>query len=86
MQTNLAAWARDTDLGKEADAILRRWPDGRFDVVVRDPRIVWPDGIFADDTHVYVVLGQWTRLPRFHNGQDMRKPPYLIARMPITAP
>ena len=24
MQTNLAAWARDTDLGKEADAILRR--------------------------------------------------------------
>lgn len=24
MQTNLASWARDTDLGKEADAILRR--------------------------------------------------------------
>ena len=24
MQTNLASWARDTDLGNEADAILRR--------------------------------------------------------------
>ncbi len=67
----------------EHDAILRRWPDGRFDVVVRDPRIVWPDGIYATATHVYVTLGQWDRLPGFNAGKDLRQPPYLLVRAPI---
>lgn len=67
----------------EHDAILRRWPDGRFDVVVRDPRIVWPDGIYATATHVYVTLGQWDRLPGFNQGRDLRQPPYLLVRAPI---
>ncbi|WP_066098548.1 L-dopachrome tautomerase-related protein [Xanthomonas massiliensis] len=67
----------------EHDAILRRWPDGRFDVVVRDPRIVWPDGIYADEHYVYVTLGQWDRLPGFNGGKDLRQPPYLLVRAPI---
>jgi len=50
------------------------------------PRFVWPDGLFADNSYVYVTLGQWTRLPQFHNGVDMRKPPFIVARMSITAP
>lgn len=79
-------WGRIYTTAADHDAVFRRNADGSFDLIARDPRFVWPDGIFADDTHVYVVLGQWTRLPRFHNGQDMRKPPHLIARMPITAP
>ncbi|MCD9028375.1 major royal jelly family protein [Luteimonas sp. BDR2-5] len=70
----------------EHDAILRRWPDGRFDVVVRDPRIVWPDGIHATATHVYVTLGQWDRLPGFNQGRDLRQPPYLLVRAPIDPP
>ena len=67
----------------EHDAILRRWPDGHFDVVVRDPRIVWPDGIYADEHYVYVTLGQWDRLPGFNGGKDLRQPPYLLVRAPI---
>lgn len=67
----------------EHDAILRRWPDGHFDVVVRDPRIVWPDGIYADAHYVYVTLGQWDRLPGFNGGKDLRQPPYLLIRAPI---
>jgi hypothetical protein len=39
-------------------------------VVARDPRIVWPDGIFADDRYVYFVLGQWNRLPGFNGGAN----------------
>lgn len=70
----------------EHDAILRRWPDGRFDVVARDPRIVWPDGIFATDRHVYVTLGQWDRLPGFNGGIDLRQPPYLLVRIPLDGP
>lgn len=70
----------------EHDAILRRWPDGHFDVVVRDPRIVWPDGIYATDHEVYVTLGQWDRLPGFNGGKDLRQPPYLLIRAPIDPP
>lgn len=67
----------------EHDAIMRRNTDGSFDVVVRDPRIIWPDGIFATKTHVYCTLGQWNRLPGFNGGKDLRRPPYLLIRAPI---
>ncbi len=67
----------------EHHALLRRWPDGHFDVVVRDARIVWPDGIFATADSVYVTLGQWNRLPSFNGGKDLREPPYLLMRAPL---
>lgn len=70
----------------EHDSILRRNPDGQVEVVVRDPRIVWPDGIFATATHVYCTLGQWNRLPGFNDGKDLREPPYLLVRTPIASP
>jgi len=68
----------------EHDAILRRYPDGRMDAVARDPRIIWPDGIFANDRYVYCVLGQWNRLPGFNGGVNLRRPPYLLIRVPTT--
>nr|WP_240488669.1 major royal jelly family protein [Labilithrix luteola] len=67
----------------EHDEILRRRRDGTMDVLTRDPRIVWPDGIFATQDHVYVTLGQWNRLPAFNDGKDLRQPPYLLVRIPI---
>jgi len=67
----------------EHDAIMRRYPDGHFDVMARDPRIVWPDGLFATDHYVYATLGQWDRLPGFNGGKDLRRPPYLLIRIPI---
>nr|WP_246387182.1 major royal jelly family protein [Gluconacetobacter sacchari] len=71
----------------EHDAIMRWRPeDGTIDVVVRDPRIVWPDGIFATLTHVYCTLGQWNRLAGFNGGKDLRQPPYLLVRAPIAPP
>jgi sugar lactone lactonase YvrE len=66
----------------EHDAILRRWPDGHLDTVARDPRIVWPDGIFVTERWVYVTLAQSNRLPEFHEGRDLRQPPYLLVRAP----
>ncbi|MDB5653231.1 MAG: putative major royal jelly-like protein [Tardiphaga sp.] len=66
----------------EHDSIMRRNPDGSIEVVARDPRIVWPDGIFATATHVYCTLGQWNRLPQMNGGHDLRQPPYLLVRVP----
>ncbi|SHM44003.1 Sugar lactone lactonase YvrE [Sphingobium sp. YR657] len=79
-------WGRIYTTAGEQDAIFRRNLDGSFDLIARDPRFVWPDGIFADEHYVYVTLGQWTRLPRLNNGQDLRKPPFLVARVPIQPP
>ena len=79
-------WNRIYTTAADHDAVFRRNPNGTYDLIASDPRFVWPDGIFADQQAVYVVLGQWSRLPRLHNGQDLRRPPYLVARMPITPP
>lgn len=66
----------------EHDSIVRRKRDGSIDVLARDPRIVWADGIFATRDHVYVSLGQWNRLPSFNGGNDLRRPPFLLVRIP----
>jgi sugar lactone lactonase YvrE len=79
-------WGRIYTTAAEHDAIFRRNGDNSFDLIARDPRFVWPDGIFADSHYVYVTLGQWTRLPRLNNGQDLRKPPFLVARVAIHPP
>lgn len=66
----------------EHHQILRRWPDGRLEVIVRDPRLVWPDGLFVTAHSVYVTLGQWDRLGK---GFDTRQPPYLLIQASIDA-
>ena len=67
----------------EHDCILLRNTDGTFELMVHDPRILSPDGIFCTPTHVYCTLGQWNRLASFNNGQDKRHPPYHLIRFPI---
>jgi Major royal jelly protein len=51
MADGLATDSRDRIYitASEHDSILRRNPDGRVEVVARDPRIIWPDGIYATD-------------------------------------
>jgi sugar lactone lactonase YvrE len=80
------AWGRLYTTAGEQDAIFRRNLDGGFELIARDPRFIWPDGIFADDHYVYATMGQWTGLPRFHDGRDERHPPYLVVRIAIRAP
>ncbi|WP_183172638.1 L-dopachrome tautomerase-related protein [Acetobacter pomorum] len=70
----------------EHDAIFRRNMDGSMDLMVHDPRVLSPDGIFCTQTHVYCTLGQWNRLAGFHDGKDERQPPYLLIRFPIQGP
>lgn len=79
-------WNRIYLTAGEHDSIMRRNLDGSIEVIARDLRIIWPDGIFATDKYVYCVLGQWNRLPGFNDGQNLRQPPYLVARSPITPP
>jgi len=68
----------------EHDAILRRSPDGAWETLVHDPRLLWPDTMsVAEDGYLYVTANQLHRQPSFHDGQDLRRKPYALLRVRI---
>ncbi|MFI6263716.1 L-dopachrome tautomerase-related protein [Micromonospora sp. NPDC051006] len=70
----------------EQNAVLRRLPDGQFETVVHDPRLLWPDTMsVAVDRHLYVTANQLHRQADYQGGQDLRRKPYALFRTPIDA-
>ena len=70
----------------EFDSILRRRPDGQYEGVVHDPRLLWPDSMaISADGYLYFTVNQLERAPRFHGGKDLRKKPWVLFRTPIDA-
>ena len=70
----------------EHNAIVRRRPDGMYETLVFDPRVIWPDTLaLAGDGYLYVINNQLNRQPRFHHGQDVRHRPYSLLRMRVDA-
>ncbi|MGN9777698.1 L-dopachrome tautomerase-related protein [Micromonospora sp. H33] len=70
----------------ENNAVLRRRPDGEFETVVHDPRLLWPDTMsVAMDRHLYVIANQLHRQAKYQRGQDLRRKPYALFRTRIDA-
>jgi sugar lactone lactonase YvrE len=70
----------------EHDAIHRRLPDGSWETVVHDPRLLWPDTMsVAADGHLYVTANQLYRQDKYRGGKDERRTPYALFRTPIDA-
>ena len=71
----------------EHNAIHVRDAGGENDqVLVRDPRIIWPDSLaVGSDGFLYFTANQLNRQPRFHNGKDLRQQPYSLFRIPLQA-
>jgi sugar lactone lactonase YvrE len=70
----------------EHNAILCRSPEGRWDTVAYDPRLLWPDTLsLAADGYLYVTANQLHRQARFHKGLDLRRKPYTLFRIQIGA-
>ncbi|TCB98494.1 gluconolaconase [Micromonospora zingiberis] len=70
----------------EHNAVLRRRPDGEYETVVHDPRLLWPDTLsVASDRHLYVIANQVHRQPPFNRGRDLRRKPYALFRTRIDA-
>lgn len=68
----------------EQQAIVQRTPQGAYQLLAHDKdNFVWPDGLAYRNGYVYVTLGQWNRLPSFNNGKDLRKPPFLVVKIPV---
>jgi sugar lactone lactonase YvrE len=70
----------------EHDAIHRRLPDGSWETVVHDPRLLWPDTMsVAADGYLYVTANQLYRQDKYRGGEDQRRKPYVLFRTPIGA-
>lgn len=67
----------------ENDAVLRRTPDGVWQTVAADPRLLWPDTLSLEGGYLYFTANQLHRQPRFHDGRDEREKPYLLFRVPV---
>lgn len=70
----------------EHNAILRRLPDGSFETLVYDPRVLWPDTLaVAPDGYLYFTVAQFHRGAAFHGGKDLTQKPYMLSRIRINA-
>jgi sugar lactone lactonase YvrE len=70
----------------EHNAVLRRLPDGSYETVLHDPRLLWPDTMsVSTDGYLYVTANQLHRQADYQGGQDLRRKPYLLVRTPIDA-
>lgn len=71
----------------EHDAVFRRSPDGRIELVVMDPRLIWPDTLaIGRDEYLYVTSSQNDLRPEFHDGEDQRQHPFGLYRVFIGSP
>ncbi|KAL1859869.1 hypothetical protein Plec18170_001815 [Paecilomyces lecythidis] len=53
----------------------------RTEPFVRDPRIIWPDGLsIGEDGYLYVIINQLPYQPMWNNGTDFRQYPGAILR------
>jgi sugar lactone lactonase YvrE len=73
----------------EHNAILRRLADDTgkvWETVVHDPRLLWADTMsIANDGYLYVTANQLHRQPRYQEGKDLRRKPYVLFRVKIDA-
>ncbi len=70
----------------EHNAVLRRRPDGEYETVVHDPRLLWPDTMsVASDGYLYVTANQLHRQATYQGGKDLRRRPYALFRTRIDA-
>ncbi|ERN39799.1 gluconolactonase [Rubidibacter lacunae KORDI 51-2] len=73
-----------TDL--EHNAIRRRSPDGTFETLVHDPRVLWPDTLeLATDGYLYFTVNQLHRQAGFNGGADLREFPFSLLRLRVDA-
>ena len=70
----------------EHNAVLRRNPAGVWETVVHDPRLLWTDTLsLATDGYLYITSNELHRMPRYHNGRDLRRKPYALFRVRVDA-
>jgi sugar lactone lactonase YvrE len=66
----------------EHNAVRRRNTDGGYEIIVQDPRLIWPDTLsLAPDGYLYCTANQLNRQAMFHRGDDKRRRPFVLFRV-----
>jgi sugar lactone lactonase YvrE len=61
-------------------------PDSGWETLAHDPRLLWPDTMsVAVDGYLYVTANQLHRQAQYQGGEDGRRKPYTLFRVPIGA-
>ena len=70
----------------EHNSIRKRLPDGQWQTLVHDPRLLWPDTLsIGPDGYLYFIANQLHRQAAFRGGQDQRQNPCSLLRLKIDA-
>lgn len=70
----------------ERNSIRKMRPDGTWETIAHDPRILWPDTMsVGNDGYLYFTANQLHRQALFNNGKDLRQKPYTLFRIKVDA-
>lgn len=70
----------------EYNTILRRSPDGTYEMIAHDPRMLWVDTMsLTSNGYLYFTTNQINRQPASHSGRDLRQKQYMLWRIKIDA-
>ncbi|MFK8184759.1 MAG: L-dopachrome tautomerase-related protein [Phormidesmis sp.] len=73
-----------TDLNQKAIGITQ--PDGTYEVLVQDDRLLWPDSLSTGaDGYMYVVVNKLHLSPLLNAGENESEPPYYVMRFQAPA-
>jgi len=70
----------------ERNSIRKMNPDGTWETIAHDPRILWPDTMsVGTDGYLYFTANQLNRMAQFNGGTDLRRKPYTLFRIKVNA-
>ncbi|MCT1526103.1 major royal jelly family protein [Sphingobacterium hotanense] len=65
-------------------SIRRVTPEGKIELIVQDPRLLWPDSLgVGSDGYLYFSCAQMHLLPQWNGGEDKIKYPFEVYRVKV---
>lgn len=65
-------------------AIRRITPEGKIELIVQDPRLLWPDSLgVGADGYLYFSCAQMQLLPQWNGGEDKAQYPFQVYRVKV---
>lgn len=65
-------------------SVKRLTPEGKLEIIVQDPRLLWPDSLgIGSDGYLYFSCAQMQLLPQWNNGKELVQYPFEVYRVKV---